>query len=431
MRILFITQTFPPEMGAAANRVYPFVRQLAAAGHEVSVATGMPNYPAGVVFPAYRRRWFVAEVLGGARVLRTAYFTVPRNESKWKQLLSYISFVLAAFRGGLAAGRVDVVIVTSPPLFPVIAAMALARLRRAKLVLDLRDLWPDEIVACGGAREGSLAIRMIRALERAAYRAADWICCTTSSLVDTVASRGVPRDRIMLLPNGADLEVFRPLAPDNPVVRRYPFGDRFVVMYSGLLGIKHGLEVLLEAAALLREEPEILFCLVGTGPRRHLLEQMARDMGLNNLLFAGEHPVEEVPFLLARADVCVSSLLPEPYLDKILSVKLFEYLACRKPVLAVQSGESARVLEESGGGIVVRPGDAHAAVEAIRSLRADPAIRRLMGARGCAYVERNYSRAAWSGRLEERLQCMLAADSASMDRNALEELRAAAGGPRA
>jgi glycosyltransferase involved in cell wall biosynthesis len=407
VRILLVTPIFLPEMGALANRLYPLVRELVAQGHEVHVATCMPNYPAGVVFPGYEGRSTMTEQAEGATIHRTACFTTPRNQSKLAQLRSYVSFLPAAVRSGLRAGRVDVVFVTSPPLFPLLSAMLLARRSRAKLVLDLRDLWPDEIVACGAGREGSLPVRVMRALERWGYRTADLICCTTQSFVETVVERGAPRQRTMLLPNGADLELFRPLPPDNPVAREYPLDGRFVVMYSGLLGIKHGLETLLGAAELLRDEPEILFFFLGSGARGQALQEEAQRRGLENVLFADARPVQEVPQLLARADVCVSALLPEPYLEKIISVKLFEYMACEKPVIAAQAGEGALRVEESGGGLVTPPGDAAALAEAIRTLHRDPARRLQMGAAGREYVEKRYSRADWARRFVNAVKALL------------------------
>lgn len=404
MRILIITQVFSPEMGALANRMQPIVRHLADAGHEVFVATGMPNYPEGVVFPGYEKKRFMREEMFGATVLRTASFTAPRNQSKWSQLRSYLSFVPAVFHSGLRAGKVDAVLVTSPPIFPVAAGIALAKCSRAELILDIRDLWPDEIIACGAAREGSLAVRLVRAIERWGYRSAARVCCTTPSFLETVVARGVERKNACLLPNGADLERFRPLPRQNEVTAGLPLRDRFVVTYSGLLGIKHGLEVVLDTAALLREHQEILFCLVGAGPRREALEERARELGLRNVLFLGEQPSERLPYLLAGADVCVSSLLPDPYLEKIISAKLFEYLACERPVVAIQAGESARILEESRGGIAVKPGDAEAAAAAILALYRDPERRCEMGVAGREFVEKRHSRAAWAGRLEAMLR---------------------------
>ena len=394
-------------MGALANRLYPLVRELAAQGHEVHIATCMPNYPVGVVFPGYEGRRTMTEQVEGATIHRTACFTTPRNQSKWAQLRSYFSFLPAAVWSGLRAGPVDVVFVTSPPLFPLLSAALLARRSRAKLILDLRDLWPDEIVACGAGTESSLPVRLMRALERWGYRTADLICCTTQSFVETVVGRGAPRERTMLLPNGADLELFRPLPAENPVAKEYPLEGRFVVMYSGLLGIKHGLETLLGAAELLKDEPEILFFFLGSGARGQALQEEARSRGLENVLFAEARPVQEVPHLLARADVCVSALLPEPYLEKIISVKLFEYMACERPVIAAQAGEGARRVEESGGGLVTPPGDAAALAEAIRTLHRDPQRRREMGEAGRRYVERNYSRADWARRFVDTVKTLV------------------------
>lgn len=406
MRILFITQVFLPEMGALSNRLYPIIRQLVSEGHEVFVATGMPNYPKGEVFPEYRGKRILREEMDGFTVLRRRYFTTPRNQSKWAQLRSYLGFIPAAFRAGRRAGKVDMVFVTSPPIFTVVPAVLLAKMRGAKLVFDVRDLWPDELITYGGMREGSLPVRLTRAIERRGYRAADCVLGTTEAILATVAERGAASEKTFFLPNGADLELFRPLSPDNAIAREYPFGDRFVVMYSGLFGIKHSLEVLLEAAALLKQHKDIAFFLLGNGARRDALKQQAHEMGLDNVIIGDERSVKEIPSILARADVCFAAVRPEPYPKKVVSVKVFEYLACEKPVVGALSGESARVLEESGGGIVVPPGDARATAEAILTLYRDPDLRRAMGTAGRRYVDENYSRSAWAARLERKLSEM-------------------------
>jgi glycosyltransferase involved in cell wall biosynthesis len=403
MRILFIAQVFPPEMGAAANRLYPIVRGFVDAGHEVSVATGMPNYPRGEVFPGYKGKRVMREEADGYTVFRTSYFTTPRNQSKWAQLRSYLGFIPAALRGGRHAEKLDVVFVTSPPIFSVVPAILLAKLRGAKLVLDVRDLWPDELLTYGGFREGSAAVRVTRAIERWAYREADCVAATTEAILDAVVERGVERGRTFFLPNGADLELFRPLPARNELAAQYPFGDRFVVMYSGLFGIKHSLEVLLGAAALLKEHKEIVFFLVGNGARRDALIEEAKAKGLDNVIFGDERGVKEIPHLVARADLCFAAVRPEPYPKKVVSVKIFEYLACERAVVGALSGESARVLEESGGGVVVPPGDARATADAILTLYRDPARRAEMGRTGRRYVEEHYSRSTWAARLERRV----------------------------
>ncbi len=398
--MLVISQQFSPEMGALPNRLYPLTRHLSEHGHEVFVATGMPNYPKGKVFPDYEGQHFMRERRDGATVLRTHYYTTARNVSKRAQLLSYLSFLPAVLHSGWRAGRVDAVFVTSPPIFPAVPAIVLAKLRGAKLVVDLRDLWPDEVVAVGAAREGSLPIRVLRTIERWMYRSADVVTCTTRAFADTVAERGVGEEKRRLLPNGADVQLFRPLPADNGVAAQYPFGDRLVVMYSGLLGIKHGLETVIETAALLRDREDVVFFLRGEGPRRAALEAQARGLGLTNVLFGGERPIEEVPYVLARADVCVTNLLPDAYLEKIVSVKVFEYLACGKPVVGGLRGEGARVLEESGGGMAVEPGDAQAMADAVRELLDSPERRAELGEAGRRYVVEHHSRAVIAARLE-------------------------------
>ncbi|MDQ5845958.1 MAG: glycosyltransferase family 4 protein, partial [Acidobacteriota bacterium] len=199
MRILFVTQIFPPEMGALPNRLYPIVRQLVAEGHEVSVATGMPNYPRGIVFPQYRGKRSLREDVNGCTIFRRSYYTAPRNQSKISQLRNYLSFIPAALLAGLRAGRADIVFVTSPPLFSVIPALLLAKIRRANLVLDVRDLWPDELITYGGFRDESVPVRAIRAIERWAYRNADCVAATTPAIIDAIVDRGVERQKTFLL----------------------------------------------------------------------------------------------------------------------------------------------------------------------------------------------------------------------------------------
>ena len=403
MRILIISQIFLPEMGALSNRLYPFVRSFADAGHKVTVATGMPNYPAGKVFPEYRGRLFSTENADGCTIIRTAYLTTPRNLSKLRQLLSYLSFIPAVFLSGMRAGPADVVLVTSPPPFPILPAILIAAIRRAKLVMDVRDLWSDELVTYGGMKESGIAVWLVRRLERWGYRWASLITPTTQSLIDTVVERGAERTKMFLVPNGADLVLFKPMPPDNPTAREYPFRDRFVLMYSGLFGIKHGLEVLLEAARILRDNKKIVFFLLGDGARRKALEKYIETENLENVIIAGGRAVKDVPAIIARADVCFAAVSPEVYSKKLISVKLFEYLACEKPVIGAVAGESARVLEESGGGVVVPPGDADGIVNAILDLYNDPNKCEAMGKAGRRYVEEKFSRRDWAARLELRI----------------------------
>lgn len=408
LRILIITQLFPPEMGAQSNRMAPLVEHLAAAGHQVTVATGLPNYPTGRVFDGYRRRLSVTERLSGATVHRTAYLCVPRNKSRIGQLLSYLSFIPAALLGALRAGPVDVVMVTSPPLFPVVAGLVTAAVRRARLVVDIRDIWPDELVAVGAASPGSAVVKALARLEALAYRRADLVTCASPAYVPVVAQRGAG-DRAVELRNGADLNLFRPVEADRDELTRAGVTEPFIVMYSGLLGMKHGLDALLDAATALRDRTDIGFVLVGDGADRARLEERAAQRELTNVHFLGERPVERLAGLLCAADVCVATLRPDPRLDRIVSVKLYEYMACARPVLAAVAGEGARVIEEARAGLVVPPGDAPALADGILALASlDPSERIAMGRRGHRDVVDHHSRQAVSIRFAGMLADLVA-----------------------
>jgi glycosyltransferase involved in cell wall biosynthesis len=403
LRILIVTQSFPPEMGALPSRMYPIARELASAGHSVFVATCMPNYPQGIVFDGFRTKWRTREKVENYTVLRTWSYCVPRNISRVRQLLSYMSFVPSVFWSGLQAGPIDVVFVTSPPIFPSISGAALAWLRRAKLVLDIRDLWPDEIVACGELDEGSLPFRILSRLERALYRKADCICCTTRSFMRTIEQRHAEPENLVYLPNGADTDLFRPHGHKDEH-RPRELKDKFVVLFSGILGIKQGLSTLLATAKLLQREADIVFHLVGAGSRLTQLKEHAAALGLENVIFSGERKLSDVPALIRSADVCVSLLMPDPYLQKIVSVKIYEYLACGKPVIGAHEGESARVIRESGAGLVVAPADPQALADAILKLRSDPVLRNSFAQAGRSWVEQHHSRARIAQRLERILR---------------------------
>ncbi len=408
MNVLIITQIYAPEMGAPTVRLSSLAQGLLRGGHKVFVATGMPNYPAGKVFPEYQSKWWQREVIDGVEVFRTAYFTTPRNQSRWKQLFSYMTFLPACFLSALRAGPVDCIVVSSPPIFPVIVARILSVLRRAKLVYDVRDLWPDEIVACGGAREGSLPIRVISVLERMIYRRADRILCTTKSFMRIIESRGVSPERLRLIPNGADTTRFKPLESAGDFRQRWNLENRFIVLYSGVLGLKHGLEMLVKAAERLKDLQSIAFVMVGDGASRPRLEKMVDERQLKNVYFVGEHPSDQIPQIINSVDLCVTTLQASPYLQNILAVKIFEYLACGKAVVAAVNGESRRVLEESGGGIAVAPDDDAAFAEAIRAIYNEPDRRRNMEQCGPQFVRENYCRVSIADRFCTEIEAVRA-----------------------
>ena len=403
MRILVVCHYFPPEIGAPQARLSELARAWVCAGDEVTVLTGMPNHPTGVVPEAYRGRVRIEEESDGYRVVRTWLYATP-NTGMLKKTLGHLSFMVSSVVLGFRRSRkADVVVVSSPTFFSVFSAWVLARGKRAALVVEVRDLWPAIFVELGVLRNRRV-IRVLEALEMAAYRAAAAVVVVTEGFRDDLVRRGVPAVKVHVVPNGADLERFNNESNGADSARAElgagP-GDS-LVLYIGAHGISHGLETVADAAAKLAGEP-IHFAFVGEGARKDRLETRVRDLALSNVTMRPGVAREEVARLLAAADICLVPLRDVPLFSSFIPSKMFEYMAASKAVIGSVRGEAARILEAAGA-IVVEPEDPGALADAIRDLAADPDRRTAMGRRGRDYVAEHFDRA----HLAERYRGILA-----------------------
>ncbi len=405
MKILYVSQYYPPEMGAPAARVSAFARRWAAAGHAVTVLTTFPNHPTGVIPPEYRGLVRLEESDGGVRVVRTYIHAAPNKGVLWRSLC-YASFAMSSVLQGFGpAGRPDLVLATSPQFLVSLSGWALSRLKGVPYVLEIRDLWPDSIVAVGALSPGSPAIRALRGLERFVYGQSDLAVSVTRSFVRHLEAQGARR--IAVVPNGADPGVFRPLEDREQVRRGLGIDGRFVASFVGTLGMAHGLETVLDAAEILRDEAAYLFWLIGEGARRSELEEAARRRGLTNLRFEGQVPRSKVPVLLAASDAALVLLRPDPLFETVLPSKMFEAMAAARPVVLGVGGEARELLLESGGGIAIPPGDAPALAAALRTLRGKPATADALGRSGRDFVVRRFSHDALAAAYVRELQSLL------------------------
>ena len=384
MRIVYISQYYPPEMGAPAARVSAFARRWAAMGHDVTVVTTFPNHPTGIIPPAYRGHLRLIEDDHGVRVVRTFLYAAA-NKGVVKRGLCYLSFALSSVLQGYGpAGRPEVVIATSPQFLVTLSGWMLSRLKGVPLVTEIRDLWPDSIVAVGAGSATSPLVRGLRVLERFVYRHSDLVVSVTRSFVPILRERGA--GRVLFVSNGADPAAFARPADRAAIRSRFGLGERFVASFVGTLGMAHGLDTVLDAAGILRDSGDVLFWLVGEGARRSALEAEARRRGLDNVRFEGQVPREAIPDVLAASDAALVLLRPDPLFETVLPSKMFEAMAAACPVILGVRGESRALLEESGGGIGIEPGSGIALAGAVQVLAADPERRRRMGALGRGYV---------------------------------------------
>lgn len=391
MRILMLTQYFPPETGAAQVRLLEIAKAIKKQGHAIEVVTAFPNHPTGVIPPKYRGKFFMRDSIDGIPVYRTWIYPVQRGKF-WKRLLNYFSFVFSAFYGVLKAGKADYIFVESPPLFIGFTTIFARWVKGAKIIFNVSDLWPESAISLGLVTNKYL-IGLTAALERHMYKISWKISTQTEGIVTSLVERGIPSDKLALLPNGVDPDLFAPEPADQALAKELNIEGKFVLLYAGTIGYAHGLEVALRAAQILREEKEIAFLFVGDGSERPKLEQMAQDLALPNVRWVPFQPITEMHRYYSLAAISLSTLRKYKLSEGVRPSKIFPGLASTKPVLYVGEGEGAKIVTESGGGVVIPPEDPELLARTILELKENSERCQEMGRRGRQYVIDQY---AWS-----------------------------------
>ncbi|HWW13803.1 MAG TPA: glycosyltransferase family 4 protein [Candidatus Dormibacteraeota bacterium] len=395
MKILYVSQYFPPEMGAPAARAAELSRHWAAAGHEVTVLTGFPNHPTGIVPPEYRDkfRYLIArEQTNGVNIVRTWLLPFP-NRKAYKRMLNYGSFCASAASTGLFLERPDVVIATSPQLLVGLSGWWLARCKRAPFVFEVRDLWPESLAAVGMGNQNSLLHRALAKLAGFLYRHSDRVVVVTPAFEDYLVEHWrVPRQKISVVENGVETHLFAP-KPATALRRELGAEGKFVVSYIGTMGMAHGLETIIAAATKLRDtNPDIVFLMLGEGADKDRIVALTRERGLNNLRFVDQQPREKIPAYINSSDACLVLLKKTDLFKTVIPTKMLEFMSCARPVILGVDGQARMILEEARGGLVIEPENSDALVHAIRLLAANPDQARELGHNGREYIVRKFSR---------------------------------------
>ena len=400
MKILYVSQYFPPEMGAPAARAAELSRHWADAGHDVTVLTGFPNHPTGVVPPEYRgkfRRLVVREKTDGVNVVRTWLLPFP-NRKAYERMLNYSSFCLSAASTGLFLSRPDVVIATSPQLLVAVAGWCLACCKRVPYVFEVRDLWPESLAAVGMGNGNSLLHRALAKIADFLYRRSDRVVVVAPAFADHLVEYWrVPREKISVVENGVETKLFAPEPFTGEAAtalrRELRAEEKFVVSYIGTMGMAHGLETIIAAAAQLQDaNPEIVFLMIGEGADKAHIAALARGRGLNNLRFVDQQPREKIPACICASDACLVLLKKTDLFKTVIPTKMLEFMSCARPVILGVDGQARAILEEARAGLVIEPENSGALVKAIRYLAANPELARTLGQNGREHIIRRYSR---------------------------------------
>ena len=390
MHILIIHQAFASFDEPGGTRHFEFARLLAARGHRVTVIASPVSYITGekTLLPPSSAKTTGEREGNEVEILRARVYSA-HHKSFFHRMLAFFSFMFSSFWIGLGVKKVDLVWGTSPPIFQSVTAWTLARLKGARFLFEVRDLWPQFAVAVGVLKNPVL-IRASEWLERFLYRRADQVMVNSPGFVDHVKQRGAMR--VELIPNGADPSMFKPSDNGEAFRRAYQLGEKFVVLYAGAHGMSNDLDVVLESARLLVDEPKIQLVLLGDGKEKPALMQRAGQMGLTNVTFVPSVAKSEIPKALAAADACIAILKPLDEYKTTYPNKVFDYMAAGRPIALAIDGVIREVLEDAGCGLFAEPGNSVALARVIRGLASGPRKSRAMGLKGRRYLEENFSR---------------------------------------
>lgn len=391
MKILLLNQSFVSPDEPGHTRHFEMAKFLRACGHELVIVGSDSNYQTGQR-TVQRKGLYVEQSIEGVRILR-AYSAETLHRSYFWRAFSFVTFMFSSVWAGLHVRDADLIMGTTPPIFQAVSAWLVALVRRRPFLLEVRDLWPEFAISMGVLRNPAV-IWLARRLERFLYGRATHILVNSPAYKEHLVGSGVPADKVSFIPYGTDITMFNPDVDGSAIRGQVGVTDEFLVLYAGAMGQAHDLYTVLRAAARLKDEDHIRFVLFGDGKERHKLEAEVERLGLGNVRFAGVRPKREMPAVIAAADACVAILQDVPMFRTTYPNKVFDYMSAGRPTVLVIDGVIREVIEASGGGVFVQPGDDAALARTILELSRDPAGARRMGDKARSYLVQHLDRRA-------------------------------------
>tara|TARA_Y100001936_G_scaffold254029_1_gene323779 strand:- start:79580 stop:80851 length:1272 start_codon:yes stop_codon:yes gene_type:complete len=374
LKILFLTENFPPETNAAATRVFERACYWVREGHDVTVITQAPNFPFGKLYDGYRNSWRQIETIEGIRIVRVKTY-ISANEGVALRTLDFISYMVMAVFFGLFERKPDIVVSTSPQFFAAVGGWLISAFRRIPFVFELGDLWPASIVAVG-AMKPSFAMRMVEKLELFLYRRSAVVVALTNAFKKNLIERGIDGNKIAVVINGVDLPRYAPQERDADLAEEWALEDKFVIGYVGTHGMAHGLENVLEVAAQVSDRTNLVFMFAGPGAVREQLIQEAKERNLKNVIFVPPKPKDQMPAVWSLCDVALVHLKDTQVFAEVIPSKIFEAMGMGLPILiAAPQGEATDIIQKDKVGLVVPPENPEALANAALQFCDDEAFR--------------------------------------------------------
>ncbi len=399
MHVLLITQYFPPEIGAAATRWGDYVQILIKKGHRVTVLCEMPNYPLGTYFPGYKRQWVKQEKVSPNLTIIRSFAWANNRDSAIKKLGHYLVFMFSGLLTAFRLKNYHVLIVSSPPLFVGVIGAIISKIKSIYFFLDIRDLWPESVMALGEVRS-KWVFNMGKKLESFIYKSTNGYILTVPGFKKHFTNHypeQLNKPMINLI-NGVS-NTFFDLAKKYD---RIP-GKRFAVLYSGNMGLAQGLESVIKAADILQKYP-IDFKFVGSGVKQKALKTKADKLGLKNVVFLPVQKKEELIKLIKKASVCLVPLKNNPLFKNAIPSKMFEYMACGRPVIVSISGEVTEIIKKAKSGLISSPEDANSIADSILYYYNNRGKIIEQGRNGVMYVKENVRKEVLISHVMKKMQ---------------------------
>ncbi len=392
MRILFLSHYFPPEGNAPASRVYDTCKRWAQKGHNVTVITCAPNCPNGIVYDGYKNKFFQQETIDDINVIRV-WTKIAANRGTFRRMLNYISFMFSAIIAGLFVKKPDIIIATSPQFFCGWAGTILSKLRKLPFILEIRDIWPESIVAVGAITNNTI-IHLLESLEKIMYKAADKIVTVGPGYKRQLTAKGIPAEKIDIVTNGVDPEIYFPREPNTAIIERYNLTDKFVCSYIGTIGMASDLKIAVKTAQILknRNRDDIRLLIVGDGAIRSDLQEQVKNLKLDNIIFTGQQPKKKIPSFLSISNICLVHLKKAELFKSVLPSKIFETAAMGKPIILGVEGDAADLVKNAGAGVCFEPENAEQLADNLENLADNPLKLKSMSLTGRDYILNHYDR---------------------------------------
>jgi len=393
MKILFLTHYYPPEGNAPASRVSALAERWTASGHKVTVVTCAPNVPNGIVYNGYENRR-TEEIVKGVNVIRVKTYIAP-NKGAARRIINYLSYMFSAVRACLFMKKPDIMIATSPQFFCGWAGVLLYWIRRFPFILEVRDIWPESVNAVGAGIPVSV-LKIIGIMEKIMYRAAKHIVTVGEGYKERLIGRGVPSGKISIVMNGVDRKMFYPRGKNEALLSEHGLKGKFICSYIGTIGMACGLETAVEAGEILKKKGknDIIIYLIGDGAQKETLAEEARQRKLDNIIFAGLKPKNEIADWICSSDVSLVHLKKTDLFKTVIPSKIFESAGCAKPILIGVEGYAAKLVLDAEAGIAIEPENAAAMAEGIIKLRDDPELCKKLGENALNNIAEKYDRDA-------------------------------------